>query len=556
MNDEASRKPDINADVLIVGAGPTGLTLANLLGRMGVSVIVLERNEGTVAEPRAVSIDDESMRAMQAAGLAEKVQAITAQGYGSIYRGPDGRPFARVMPKSMEYGFNKRNAFEQPALEALLRKELGRFENVSAKFQTEMTGFTQYDDHVVATAREQTGNELTISARYLVGTDGGRSGVRKDLGIEMIGGTFEEPWLIVDLEATLNPNRHTEVFCDPARSCISLPGPNGIRRYEFMLNSNEDPEAATSEPFVRDLLDGVGPDRDAKLRRVQVYTFHARLAEHWRRDRVFLAGDAAHLTPPFAGQGMNSGLRDAHNLAWKLSEALKSSSPDALLDSYQIERAPHAQSMIDLALQMGRVMMPTSKIQGFLVRGAFRALGVYPPARDYFAQMKYKPKPRFSKGLIWPDQAGPANSVVGRMIPQPKVETPTRERFLLDELLPDQPVILLFSKRPQDALSDTLLQELTSAGAHIVGLTPEGVNPAAADIPIIRDVSCHFSDRPFNACLEQAILLRRDRYIAAIRPFNEVEQLVPFLRQIRFDQTDTGGNSNIAPKIDSNVEVG
>lgn len=511
-------------DVLVVGAGPTGLLLANLLGTMGVRTTLIERNTETVQEPRAVSIDDESMRAMQAAGLAEEVEQITARGYGSIYRGPSGGVFATVKPSIKEYGFDKRNAFQQPELEALLRGALTRFDCVNTHFATEMAAFEQSGGRVTAQCQGDT--NLAISARYMVACDGGRSEVRKSLGISMKGSSFEEPWLIVDLESTKNRCFHTEVFCDPRRPCITLPGPNGIRRYEFMLRGHQKQEMATNEELVRKLLADVGPDANEPFRRVRVYTFHARMAERWRDGRVFLAGDAAHLTPPFAGQGMNSGLRDAHNLAWKLAEALHTDDPEALLDSYETERKPHAWSLITLALRMGRIMMPTSLIQGALVRGGFRILGLYPPARDYFAEMRYKPKPRFRDGLIWPDSQKPAHTVIGRMIPQPIVETVERRRMLLDECLPDRPAVIVLSEQPDQALTPESRGRFEAVGMTVLGLTPEGINPRSADFSIVRDHGRFFSQDPYPRYLEHAVLLRRDRYIAAARPVGKASELV------------------------------
>ena len=521
-----------SVDVIVVGAGPTGLLLANLLGTMGVRTLILERNSGTVREPRAVSIDDESMRAMQAAGVAEDVEQITTKGYGSIYRGPSRGVFATVKPFVKEYGFDKRNAFEQPELEALLRNKLARFDCVTAHFAAEATGFEQDEGRVAVSIRHASGETEQAEARYLVACDGGRSGIRKDLGIEMHGSTFEEPWLIVDLKHTRNRCFHTEVFCNPARPCITLPGPNGIRRYEFMLHTHEDREAAAEERFVRRLLSQVGPDADEELRRVQVYTFHARTAERWRQGRIFLAGDAAHLTPPFAGQGMNSGLRDAHNLAWKLAEALKTENAERLLDSYQSERKPHAWSMIMLALRMGQVMTPTSHLQGALVRGGFRLLGIIPPARDYFAQMRYKPKPRFGRGLIWKDGSATRRSIVGQMIPQPIVETTGRARVLLDTILPDSLVLLVYSERPEAALSTVSRARFTAAGVAIVGLTPEWSNPVEAEFPIVRDASRFFDQPPYASYLEHVLLLRRDRYVASTRPLEAAEELAPFVEEL------------------------
>jgi 3-(3-hydroxy-phenyl)propionate hydroxylase len=523
---------NIGADVIVAGAGPTGLLLANLLGTMGVKTLILERNAETVREPRAVSIDDESMRAMQAAGVADDVERITARGYGSIYRGPSREVFATVKPFLREYGFDKRNAFQQPELEALLRGKLARFECVSAHFSAELTDFEQRGDRVVASVRPAGGAPYRVESKYLVACDGGRSGIRKALGVEMHGSTFEEPWLIVDLKHTRNRCFHTEVFCDPARPCITLPGPDGIRRYEFMLHKHEDREAAAEEGFVRRLLSQVGPDGDEELRRVQVYTFHARTADRWRHGRVFLAGDAAHLTPPFAGQGMNSGLRDAHNLAWKLAEALKVRDAERLLDSYESERKPHAWSMIMLALRMGQVMTPTSHLQGALVRGGFRALGIVPPARDYFAQMRYKPKPRFKRGLIWSDGRPASRTIVGQMIPQPVVETATRTRVLLDSILPDGLVLLVYSERPETALSEAARERFAAAGVAVVGLTPEWFNPIEAGFPIVRDASGFFARAPYAGYLEHALLLRRDRYVASTRTIAAVDELAPLIGEL------------------------
>jgi 3-(3-hydroxy-phenyl)propionate hydroxylase len=522
---------EYDADILVVGAGPTGLLLSNLLGSMGVKTLLLERNTSTVQEPRAVSIDDESMRALQAAGLAPDVAAITAKGYGSLYMGPDGAQFAEVKPFVKEYGFDKRNAFEQPEFEATLREALLRHASVKAKFGVTLLSFVQSEDRVVAKV-EEAGQERDVTVRYMVAADGGRSQTRKALGFPMEGSTFEEPWLIVDLLTTKNRCFHTEVFCDPKRSAITLPGPGGIRRYEFKLNKGETAEEAEEESFARKLLADTGPDRDEPIRRQKVYTFHARIAQKWRHGRVFLAGDAAHLTPPFAGQGMNSGLRDAHNLAWKLAEALHMENPDDLLDSYQIERKPHAWSMIDLALKMGKVMMPESALRGMMIRTGFRLLGLYGPARDYVAQMKYKPKPKFSEGLIRPVQTRCGAEVIGRMIPQPVVISPVRDEGLLDSFLPDRPVVLVFDEAPDRVVSDEALQALQEAGAQVVGLTPEYINPVETGFPTFRDQSRFFSQTPFRDCLGQAMLLRRDRYIAALEPVASLTGLVPMIERL------------------------
>ncbi|MEM6891411.1 MAG: bifunctional 3-(3-hydroxy-phenyl)propionate/3-hydroxycinnamic acid hydroxylase [Pseudomonadota bacterium] len=520
-----------DTDVLIIGAGPTGLLLANLLGAMGVRTTLVERNSSTVQEPRAVSIDDESMRALQAAGVDEDVARITAKGYGSIYKGPNGKVFAEVKPHVKEFGFDKRNAFQQPMFEECLRQALERRESVSTFFGTEMTGARQDETCVTASLSGQSGPHF-VRACYMVACDGGRSPTRKMLGITMEGSTFEEPWLIVDLHKTFNPGFHTEVMCDPARSAISLPGPGGIRRYEFKLNKGETVEEVETETFARRLLSQCGPDGDAPIRRCQVYTFHARTAQRWREGRIFLAGDAAHLTPPFAGQGMNSGLRDAHNLAWKLAEALNHVDPEALLESYEIERKPHAQAMINLALNMGKVMIPSSPFVGWATRAGFGLLRHYRPAADYFAQMKYKPRPRFDRGLQVPDGRPAKHTAVGRMIPQPVVTTVARDEVLLDSVLADAPTAFVFDEQPQSALSPEVMQQFQAAGASITGLTPEWMNPLDAEFPIVRDRSRFFSSGPFAGYLGHVLLLRRDRYVLATAPKSRAHELIAKLRKV------------------------
>ncbi|MDI5929704.1 bifunctional 3-(3-hydroxy-phenyl)propionate/3-hydroxycinnamic acid hydroxylase [Rhizobium leguminosarum] len=537
--------PD-ETDVLVVGAGPTGLLLSNLLGSMGVGTTLVDRNGTTVREPRAVSIDDESLRALQAAGLADTLAAITVKGYGSLYLGPDGRRFAEVKPHVKEYGFDKRNAFEQPVFEATLREALERHPHVASCFGVELEGFSQNSDYVFAEISSGT-QTRQLRARYMVAADGGRSMVRKALDIPLEGSTFQEPWLIVDLQSTRNRCFHTEVFCDPRRSAITLPGPGGIRRYEFKLNPGESTEEAEQESFARRLLTEIGPDGEEPIRRQKVYTFHARVAARWRQGRIFLAGDAAHLTPPFAGQGMNSGLRDAHNLAWKLDEALHMAHPDALLDSYEAERKPHAWSMIELALRMGKIMMPASVQRGRLIRAGFRALGLYGPARDYFAQMKYKPKPKFSAGLIRPAPNVLGAAAIGRMIPQPVVTTLDRQQVLLDTLLPDTPVVLVFSETPDRWVDPKIQAQLQALGCAVIGLTPEWINPVFAGFQMIRDHSRFFSQRPFSECLDKALLLRRDRYVAAIEPVQSIAGLIPMITRL----TEPSANRQKQPPVNA-----
>ena len=414
-------------DVAIVGAGPTGLTLANLLGREGLSVLLVERNATTVQEPRAVSIDDESLRTMQAAGVIDRVLEQVVPGYGSRYLTPGGACFLTVLPTGRPYGYPRRNAFRQPVLEQQLRDGLARFPYVETRFGAGLAGFTQ-DADGVDLMLEADGGTRRVRARYLVGCDGASSPIRKALGLFLEGETLPERWLIVDL-ADSPAERDTVVFCDVRRPCIALPGPDLTRRFEFKLFPHEEDAAVLDPANVQRLLRSRGAAPGGRIVRQTVYTFHARLASRWSVGRVFLAGDAAHLTPPFAGQGMNSGIRDAHNLAWKLAAVVRGRLAPSLLDSYEAERRGHVAGMIDLALRMGRIMGPPSRWRGWVTQTAFRVAGLWPSMRSWFGEMKYKPKPSFGEGFLVPSD----NPLVGRLTPQPVARTPDGSELLLDD---------------------------------------------------------------------------------------------------------------------------
>jgi len=421
--------------VIVVGAGPTGLTLATLLGAYDVHTLLIERNTATVGEPRAVSIDDESLRTMQAAGLCSSLLSQIVPGYGSDYYTPKGRRFLRVEPTDQPYGYPRRNAFQQPIFETQLRAGLARFPTVSSSFSTDVLDITQTPGRVRAAVTTIAGARVSIECDYLVGCDGAGSMVRGGLGVPLQGKTFNERWLIIDLEDSPTSSRQTLVFCSAERPCIALPGPDRTRRYEFKLHPHETSEQMMRPEVVAALLTQHGAAPESKMRRKVIYTFHARLAERWSVGRVFLAGDAAHLSPPFAGQGMNSGIRDAHNLAWKLAAVTGGTFGAGLLSTYEIERRDHVWQMIRLALRMGRIMGPTSRFSGWLTQTAFRALNRWPRARDYFAQMKYKPKPRFTRGFLIPDGLSGRRTLVGRLLPQPMVTRGDGSRVLLDYVL-------------------------------------------------------------------------------------------------------------------------
>ena len=499
--------------IIIVGGGPTGLTLANLLARYGTRALLIERNATTVQEPRAVSIDDESLRTMQSAGVIDHVLPGIVAGYGSDYLSPRGRMFMRVEPSAQPYGYPRRNAFRQPRFEAGLRDALADSGTVATLFGHSVDRIEQDEAGVSLYLTGADGELRVVRGDYLVAADGGRSPIRTALGLSLDGETFEERWLIVDLENSPATGRNTMVFCNARRPCIALPGPDDTRRFEFKLMPGETPEAMLDDTQVRALIEAHGAHPDSIVCRKVVYTFHARLAAQWSKGRVFLAGDACHLTPPFAGQGMNSCIRDAHNLAWKLAGVVAGTLPTTILDSYEVERREHVREMIVLALRMGRIMGPASRARGLAIRGLFRLLGLWTPARDYFAQMKYKPSPRFAHGFVVPDGRSARTTAVGRLLPQPVVERGEGISVLLDQMLGDGFALIGFGDHAGALPGIARLPGFAALRPSMIGVCATAQGAPDPAVTIVAD--------PTGSLIAAAggtghiLLIRPDRYVAA-----------------------------------------
>jgi 3-(3-hydroxy-phenyl)propionate hydroxylase len=516
-------EPALHYPVIIIGSGPVGLTLANLLGVHGARAALIERNLTTVLEPRAVSIDDESLRTMQNAGIVEEVLTQVVAGYGSVYYGPDRVAFAKVEPTGRPYGYPRRNAFRQPVLEQQLRRALDRFEHVDTYYGFTMETYADDGARVTLSVTRPDGSVMSLTCDYLVGCDGAASRVRAALGIQLSGTTFDERWLILDLENNDNATKHTEVYCDPERPCITLPGPDNTRRYEFKLLNGEMDADLLDSAMVARLLATHGADPAATLRRKVVYRFHARSAPAWRIGRVFLAGDAAHLTPPFAGQGMNSGLRDAQNLGWKLGAVLGGRLGPGLLESYQTERKDHLWQMILLALRMGRVMAPRSRLEGRLTRLFFRVMKVLPAARDHVAQMRYKPAPFFADGFLI---KGGKTKLAGRLLPQPAVRLLSGATALLDDVLGPGFALVLRTESPQRDFAQLAQPIWDTLGARRVALVSQ-INLESCADPGILVVGHQMPQKRETGAIRpgHAVLLRPDRYVAAVIPLAEAESV-------------------------------
>ena len=364
-------------DVCIIGLGPVGAALANLLGMAGRRVLVLEREAAAYHLPRAVHFDEEVMRLFETMGLAEAIVQHTHVSPGMRFVDAEGRVLLEwPRPAGLgKMGWNSSYRFHQPDLERALRAGLARFAGVQVVNGAEVVGLVQDDGGVDVTYRSD--QVASVRARYVVGCDGARSFVRGVIGEAPEALGFRERWLVIDLilrRPMPELGDWSVQFCDPARSATYVRGTGMRRRWEIRLHADEAPDAGLVWAL---LARWIGPE-DAELERFAVYWFASVLAHPWRDRRLLIAGDAAHQTPPFLGQGMCTGMRDVANLAWKLDRVLGGFEPAELLDSYESERADHARAYIALAVQLGGLINTTAAEAALPKAGPARMSSIQP----------------------------------------------------------------------------------------------------------------------------------------------------------------------------------
>jgi 3-(3-hydroxy-phenyl)propionate hydroxylase len=349
-------------DVVIVGRGPVGATLANLLGLCGVRTLVLEREARAYHLPRAVHYDDECMRLFQTIGLAEDILPHVILSPGMRFVDAEGH-LILDWPRPQELtpmGWHLSYRFHQPDLEDILINGLRRWPHIKLRNRCEVFALDEDEGGVRVGYEDLSNGQLAeVRATFVVGCDGARSLVRRFIGSGMDDLGFHERWLVID--ALLQRDRpdlgdYSVQHCDPRRPATYIRGTGNRRRWEITVHPDEDTQAVTQTTKIWELLSRwITPD-EAEIERAAVYTFHSAIARQWRNRRLLLAGDSAHLTPPFLGQGMCAGIRDVANLAWKLRDIIAGRADIILLDTYQSERSPHVREFIELAIRLGGVI--------------------------------------------------------------------------------------------------------------------------------------------------------------------------------------------------------
>ncbi|TDV27784.1 3-hydroxyphenylpropionate hydroxylase [Paraburkholderia caballeronis] len=559
---ETGRSRTVITDVAIIGAGPVGLMIANILGLQGVSVTLVERLDQIIDYPRAIGLDDEALRVFQSVGLADELLPHTTPDHWMRFVTKDGHCFASIEPRTDEFGWPRRNAFLQPVADQVLYEGLKRFPHVQVLFGHAVEGFSQDADGVTIDAADANGARVAIRAAYMVGADGGNSFVRRALNVPFEGRTKPNQWIVVDVRNDPIGSPHIYMHCDHERPYVSAALPHGIRRFEFMVMPGETEEELSKPENMAALIRKVVADPDkVDYIRKRVYTHNARLAETFRVDRILLAGDAAHIMPVWQGQGYNSGIRDANNLGWKLAMVAKGVAGSRLLDTYTVERRAHARSMIHLSEVAGDIFAPTTAF-GRRFRDAFvRTFNVFPSVKRYFVEMRFKPMPRYESGVVLlPEQkhnggwlarvlersgnSAPgrllglmsekrdsflgqlaygrdrlADSPVGRMFIQPRVRNADGNVVLLDDAIGNGFVVLGWGADPTFGLTPHARALAEKLGVRFMIAKPDVQLRHTDDVPAgvlaIGDAAGRLKDW-FTRIPQSVVLLRPDRFVAGV----------------------------------------
>lgn len=492
--------------MVIIGCGPVGKVLALQLAEAGLRIAVVDKRTDAYPLPRAVTHDAEIARILQSISLPPDTIADVTEPYDGIYRweNAEREVLLEVDWSGVgESGWHNTYFFHQPALEERLERRLRALPNVAVLRGWAYAGHTEEADGVsVRLCHDADGADLELGAQFLVGADGAGSAVRAAMGVEWQDNKYFSDWLVVDVLPGPDavPMVEARQRCDPERPHTMVPGGPGRRRWEFMRLPRERVADIDRADFAWRLLSEYGVNQqNSVLERHTTYRFQAGWASTWRQGRVFLAGDAAHLMPPFAGQGMCTGLRDAMNLGWKLRAVLSGAATEALLDSYAAERIPHTAETVDFSVRLGKLICVTDRASAGDRDGRMLR------ARARCATAERPPRPRLGSGLHHGAHGGTLSI-------QAMVGDGRRGPAMLDDVLGGAGGLLVRDGRLLGGLGRSELWELAAIGIRPCILDSTGQTPAAQGALRLVDVDQRYR-RWFEELAADAVLVRPDFYL-------------------------------------------
>lgn len=467
-------------DVIIVGMGPVGALCANLAGLWGLNALVVEKSETVYANPRAMGFDHEVMRVFGNIGLADSIAEHVMPYRPSEYRTTGSKLIKRIDAAQPPFplGWAPNYVFSQPPVERALREKIAIFKSITVELGAEVLSVDSAESQANVRIQAKDGTERTVTAAHVLACDGGTSPIRTRLGLKMDDLAFDEPWLVVDVilnEGAGEDLPKTNVqFCELARPCTFVVGPGRHRRWEFMINPDEQPSEISKPEMIKKLISRWLPEQDYQLWRASAYRFHALILEQWKADRVFFLGDAAHMTPPFLAQGMCQGIRDALNLVWKIALVKEGLAAPEFLETYQIERIPHVRQTTLAAKEFGGVICERDS-----ERAANRDARLIEHLKENpGGTIRQSLIPGLSQGFI--AQVSPA----GELFPQPMVINHAGQQALLDEFTGQTFRVVVAPGFDASALLRCLRssQSLKGLPIHVVRLVnPEQSGARAAD---------------------------------------------------------------------------
>jgi 3-(3-hydroxy-phenyl)propionate hydroxylase len=502
-------------DAVIVGYGPVGATLALLLSDAGLRVAIVEKHPTMFDKPRAITLDHEVMRAFQACGVADEIESITAPHTGTHFLGMSGQVIKIFdpLPPPHPLGWPPSGTFIQPELERILRNAVGLRANIDVFLAHEAIAIAEHPSGVSLAVRNLgNADQLILEGGYLLGCDGANSFVRTTLDVGEEDLAFDEWWMVVDAWLRHQPTVREKSlqYCWPARPGTFVVGPRNLRRWEIKLLPGERPEDFDGEPSVQAMLRHFTDPDSIDIWRSAVYRFHAAVAKHWQRHRVFLLGDAAHQMPPFLGQGLCAGIRDAVNLAWKLIAVLRQGVDAALLESYQHERRPHVRAIVEAAKAFGRIVgeldpaaagLRDAELAGQLARGEAETI-----------RQRYIPG--LTAGIIATDPAGNPERAAGTLFVQPRVHGANGKMSLFEDIIKPGFLLATATSQAQSWLNPSSQRLWERLDGEQVVISAAAENLQSPLRHLIETDGLFASWAMQQGC--EAVVVRPDRYVYGV----------------------------------------